>query len=68
MIPSSVPILNSSWSGTGTVIVVFPSLLLHDNVAAFPPNVFKTMLGHDFANFFAGEDTQFRHDGASSLA
>jgi len=25
MIPDNVPILNSSWSGTGTVIVVFPS-------------------------------------------
>jgi hypothetical protein len=60
--------LNSSWSGTGTVIVVAPLLLLHDGVAALLSDCHKTVLGHDFTNFSPREGTQLRHGGTSPLA
>jgi len=44
-----------------------PLLLLHDDVAAFSSDFYKTVLGHDFADFFAREDTQFRHFSTSLL-
>ena len=53
MIDCNVPILNSAWSGTGTVIVPSVSIFLHNDMAAAPANFGKAVLRQDLTDLFS---------------
>ena len=51
MIDISVPVRSSLWSGTGMVMVLPDSTLLHDYVAPLAPDLGKFVIREYFADF-----------------